>query len=176
MTLSTNQLTHYKWPVSVSQRIPATPQKIWETIASPGNLAYCHPFCKENPVLQWPGVGSQDEIHYYSGWVMRREFVKWVEGLGYDLTIGRPGGGKSYVTWRIIPMGDNEGMLTITIYPHAYQHLPVPLRWLPYRAILQPQLRKYLQAVLNGFAWYITTGEAVRKNQFGSHRWFSPDA
>ncbi|RME46747.1 MAG: hypothetical protein D6791_07505 [Chloroflexi bacterium] len=106
---------------------------------------------------------------------MQRTFVNWVDGVGYDLLIGREGGSQSFVSWRIAGVGDNAGKLTITIYPHAYQHLPVAIRWLPYVLKIQPELRKYLQSVVRGFEWYIVTKQSVRKNQFGSHRWFSSE-
>lgn len=40
-------------------------------------------------------------------------------------------------------------------------------------ATIQPALHSYLDAVLKGFEWFITTGKPVSKNQFGSHKWFS---
>jgi len=36
-------------------------------------------------------------VYYYSGWVLQRDFINWIDGVGYDLTIGRQGGRKSYV-------------------------------------------------------------------------------
>ncbi|RME48767.1 MAG: SRPBCC family protein, partial [Caldilineae bacterium] len=114
----------FKWPVSVSRSIEAPPQQIWSVITTPGNLETCHPFCKKNPVYKWPGIGSRDAIHYHSGWILHREFVNWIDGVGYDLTIGREGGRKSYVTWRITEERGNAGRLTITIYPYIFQNVP----------------------------------------------------
>lgn len=173
MEYSTDWKARFKWPISVSQKIEASPQKIWSAISSPGNLEDCHPFCKQNPVSNWPGPGSIDTIYYYSGWVMDREFINWIDGVGYDLSIGRIGGRKSYVSWRIIEAQNNIGTLSITIYPHALQNIPIPFRWIPYIGYIQPSLRSYLKSVTRGFEWFIKTGKPVRKNQFGSHRWFS---
>ena len=39
---------------------------------------------------------------------------------------------------------------------------------------LRPQLRAYLQSVVKGIDWFLTHGEPVRRNQFGTHGWFSP--
>jgi hypothetical protein len=117
-------------------------------------------------------VGSEDVIHYYSGWILHREFVNWIDGIGYDLIIGRENGRKSYVSWRIT--GDpEEAQLSITIYPHALQQIPVFLRWIPHLAVVHPALQSYLRSVVKGFEWFITTEKPVCKNQFGSHRWFS---
>lgn len=173
MIYSAEVIEKFKWPVSVSQKIDVPPESIWAVIAKPGNLKDCHPFCEDNPVIEWPGVGSKDTIRYFSGWILQREFVNWLEGTGYDLTIGREGGRKSWVSWRIRNEEDGTGTLTITIYTHFLQNIPAVIRWLPYIFYVQPALHSYLESVVKGFEWFITTGKPVRKNQFGSHKWFS---
>jgi len=105
---------------------------------------------------------------------MQRRFIKWIEGIGYDLEIGRPGGSQSFVSWRIISAGENQSFLQITIYPHIVQNLPVLIRWLPHLVFIKPQLKRYLRSVTGGFEWYIIHGEPVPKNHFGFHPWFSP--
>ncbi len=173
MDYSSENIEHFRWPISVSRPIQASPQQIWLAISKPGNLNDCHPFCASNPVSAWPGVGSVDTIHYYSGWVFRRRFVRWIDKVGYDLLVGRPGGRKSYVSWRISGAQDDHGTLGITIYPHALQNIPSAVRWIPHILVLRPALQSYLEAVVRGFEWFITTGKPVKKNQFGSHKWFS---
>lgn len=173
MDYSVENIQKFKWPVSVSRKIAAPPQQIWSAITNPGNLDDCHPYCEKNPVHQWPGVGSKDTIHYYSGWILHREFITWMDGKGYDLTIGREGGRKSFVSWRITEEPENTARLRISIYPFALQNISVAVRWIPHLVMLRPALSSYLDSVLKGFEWFITTGEPVRKDQFGSHRWFS---
>lgn len=165
----------FKWPVSATRPIKEPAEKIWAVISSPGNLAHCHPFCENNPVEKWPGKGSIDSVYYYSGWVYHRLFTGWFDSVGYDLEIGRKKGRKSQVSWRIHRINDTQSELTITVFPQVLQHLSVFIRWLPHFAYLRPMLRNYLISVVNGFEWYITTGEPVKRNQFGSHKWFSPD-
>jgi hypothetical protein len=126
-----------------------------------------------NPVDEWPGVGSRDTINYYSGWVLYRKFFNWIDGVGYDLTIGREGGRNSYVSWRITEEQENVSTLSITIFPHILQNIPVAIRWVPHIISIRPSLHSYLESVVKGFEWFITTGKPVVKNQFGSHRWFS---
>ena len=172
MAYLSERMNKFRWPVSVSQKIKASPQDIWLPMADAGNLNACHPFCEKNLVLKWPGVGSKDVIHYYSGWVMQREFVNWIDGVGYDLYIGREGGRKSFVSWRIT--NDQQGAkLRITIFPHTLQKIPSIIRWIPHFVVLHPGLHSYLESVLKGFEWYITTGKPVSKDQFGTHKWFS---
>ena len=173
MNYSAERLERFNWPVSVKRKIDAPAHSIWLAISRPGNLKDCHPFCKNNPVHQWSGVGSKDAIYYYSGWVYQREFTNWVEGVGYDLFIGREGGRKSCVSWRIIERSEDRNTLNITIYPHVLQNISVPIRWMPYRFYIEPMLQDYLESVVRGFDWFITTGKPVRRNQFGSHKWVS---
>ncbi|MEN8242529.1 MAG: hypothetical protein ABFS17_11445 [Chloroflexota bacterium] len=173
MEYTTGQIKSFKWPVTASRKIEAPTKDIWAAISSPGNLEDCHPFCEKNPVDQWPGIGSRDTIHYYSGWVLHREFTGWIDGEGYDLIIGREGGRKSFVSWRIIADRENSSRLDITLYPHILQNIPAIVRWMPHLAYIRPMMQSYLESVVNGFAWFITSGKPVKKNQFGSHRWFS---
>ncbi len=153
--------------------IAAPAERVWEVISRPGNLELCHPFCAENPVHVWPGAASRDEIRYLNGWVFERRFRRWIDGVGYDLEIGRPGGRTSFVSWRIMPMAEGTSALRISVYPWVLQRLPVAIRWLPYRLRLRPMLTQYLSSVIGGVEWYVTRGEPVPRNHFGSHPWFS---
>ena len=166
-------LPGFKWPVMFEQPISVPAEMVWNTISMPGNLEQCHPFCVKNPVEVWPGEGSRDEIHYLSGWIYERRFNRWIDGVGYDLEIGRQGGGKSFVSWRIKPQGNHNCILKISIYPHVLQNLSVVIRWLPHILYIRPLLRRYLSSVTRGFEWYVIRGEPVPRNQFGEHPWFS---
>ena len=163
----------FKWPISASVMIAAPQEKVWDVISSPSNLELCHPFCDRNPVDVWPGANSRDRIYYLSGWFYERIFLEWFEGIGYDLEVGRPDGGKSYVTWRIKPTAPIISELQITVYPHTLQKVNFVIRWLPHIFYLKPMLSNYLDSVTRGFQWYIETGEPVPRNQFGQHPWFS---
>jgi hypothetical protein len=163
----------FKWPVAAVQAIAAPAEKVWDVISTPGNLEFCHPFCKRNPVQVWPGPDSRDEVHYLSGWVYERRFLRWLDGSGYDLEIGRQNGASSFVSWRITPTDERNCTLRITVFPHALQNIPVTVRWLPHILRLRPMLKAYLVSVGGGFEWYVTRGEPVPRDQFGKHPWFS---
>jgi hypothetical protein len=163
----------FKWSVAVAQPIAASTTEVWAAISAPGNLEPCHPFCARNPVAVWPGENARDEVHYLSGRVLERQFLRWFEAVGYDLEIGRRRGRTSLVSWRIASPASQGCILRITVYPHILQKMPVVLRWLPHYLRLRPMLRRYLSSVTRGFEWYITHGEPVPRNQFGSHPWFS---
>ena len=163
----------FKWPISVGRSIAEPAGKVWQAISAPGNLEKCHPFCAGNPVQVWPGANARDEVHYLSGWVFERRFLRWIDGVGYDLEIGRQGGSTSLVSWRISSTEPRSCVLRIAVYPHALQRVPVVLRWIPHTLRLRPMLRSYLSSVTAGFEWYVMRGEPVPRNQFGTHPWFS---
>ena len=165
--------SRFQWPVARERLIAVPSRQVWDLITTPGNLELCHPFCASNPVQAWPGPDSRDEVHYLSGWVYERRFVRWHEGAGYDLEIGRRGGGKSSVSWRITPVDEGHCVLKITVYPHVLQDWPGAARWIAFVLRLRPMLKKYLDSVLKGFEWYAVRGEPVPRNQFGRHPWFS---
>lgn len=173
MVTQIDRETGYRWPVAVERTIEVPAQEVWAAISRPGNLELCHPFCASNPVRVWPGPHSEDEVHYLSGWVYVRRFRNWIEGVGYDLDIGRSGGATSAVSWRIRPIDDQSCALKITVYPHVLQNVPVVIRWLPHLFRLAPMLRRYLKSVIGGFDWYLRSGEPVPRDHFGRHPWFS---
>jgi hypothetical protein len=173
MTTPAVPLPHFKWPVKVRRTIAAPTSKIWEVISSPGTLPLYHPFCKKNPVFEWSGPDSHDEVHYFNGVVLARRFRDWYDDVGYDLDIGRSSGRTSVVSWRIRPVKKRRSSIEIAVYPHTLQRVPAVVRWLPHLVWLRPQLKSYLQSVVKGLDWFITQGQPVRRNQFGAHRWFS---
>ncbi len=163
----------FRWPVAVEARIAAPAREVWAAISMPGNLETCHPFCAANPVEVWPGERSRDRIHYLSGWVFERRFCRWIEGVGYDLEVGRAGEGPSFVSWRIRPLDPDTCGLHTAVYASTLQYLPLAIRWPVHSLYFAPRLRSYLSSVTQGFAWYVTRGERVPRNQFGRHPWFS---
>ena len=162
-----------RWSVASERAIAAPAQDVWKVISSPGNLELCHPFCESNPVEVWPGEDSRDEVHYLSGRVFERRFRRWYEGTGYDLEIGRHGGGTSFVSWRIFPVDQHSCVLRITVYPEVLRNWPAALRWVPYLLRIRPMLKRYLESVVKGFEWHVVRGEPVPRDQFGRHPWFS---
>jgi len=164
-----------RWAVSVSQRIAAPREEVWRVISSPGNLESSHPFCTKNPVHEWGGANSRDEIHYLSGWSYERRFSEWHDGRGYDLETYRGDKRIASVSWRITEEDDATSMLEITVYPHVLQKWPAIARWFAYWLRIKPYLRSYLRSVVMGFEWYITKGERVPRDAFGKHPWFSKE-
>lgn len=163
--------------ISLNRQISAPLEKVWDVISTPGHLAQCHPFCKENPVENWSGVGSQDTVYFYSGKVLNRYCKAWIKGVGYDLHLTFPNlDTEAEAIFRISSGKDlTNSLLSITLVINVPQYFPWYFRWILSYFILGPALTNYLDSVLKGFDYYITTGKAVSRNQFGSHPFFSPE-
>ncbi|NNE68573.1 MAG: hypothetical protein HKN33_18555 [Pyrinomonadaceae bacterium] len=166
-------LPGFRWPTAVTHRMATPSERVWEVISTPGNLEQFHPFCSKNPVNNWPGEDSRDEVHYLNGWILERRFCNWIEGAGYDLQIAENGGKSSFVSWRVAPETSDSSILRIAIYPYVLQDIPSVVRWIPHLLRVHPMLKKYLVSVLRGFEWFVIRGEKVPRNQFGRHPWFS---
>lgn len=160
-------------PVSVRRVIEASSQLIWAAVTQPGYLTLCHPFCQENAVDRWPGVGARDSVTYYSGLHFQRDFVEWIEGIGYDLEIGPPPEKTAHVSWRIEPLNTARSALTITVTPYIRSDLPAGRKAAYQRRVFGKSIARYLDSVVQGVDHFVTTGHAVQKNQFGSHPMYS---
>ena len=162
-----------KNPINITKIINVPADAVWGIISEPSNLEKCHPFCKENPIINWPGDNARDEIHYLSGWIFERKFVRWIDKVGYDLFIKRKEGKSSFVSWRIKPIDDHSCSLSISDYMYKLDFIPKVLRWIPHILYVRPLLKNYLLSVTGGFKYYLQTGKSVSHNQFGIHPWFS---
>jgi hypothetical protein len=155
-------------PIPHSQLVQASRERVWQVISEPGNLVNFHPFCERNPVENWPGVGSRDTIYYYNGLVLVRDFTAWMDRQGYDLIASAEEGLQFKVSWRILSENDGYSTLNLTIRQILDEESERKTQ--QYARLLA----KYLQQVGQGFEYYLRTGERVTRNQFGSHRLFSP--
>jgi hypothetical protein len=160
-------------PVDGRLVIKAPPNRIWQVISQPGHLARCHPFCEKNEVDQWPGVCARDTITYYSGVHYQRDFVTWIEGVGYDLELGPPPHKTAWVSWRITPLDETRSELMIEVTPYLKSALPERRKLAYQRRAFGTTIADYLNSVVQGVDYVVTTGQAVRRNQFGSHPIYS---
>ncbi len=154
-------------PSRVTRCLRAETARVWHVMATAGALARYHPFCVQNPVTRWPGLGAEDAIHYLSGRVLHRRFTAWDEGRGYTLEIGPSKGPTSTVRWELQPVSAQESELTISIWPAAFSGYPRAVAAVLHRWYLRPVLCRYLDRVLKGLEYFLTTGRDVQPNQFG---------
>lgn len=148
-------------------------QQIWKVISSPRNLELFHPFCKTNDVIYWKNSEKrEDMLIYLNGLKYSRNFYHWEENEGYKLHIGTKDGKKSNVEWKITHHSDNS-FISIEVFPYISSKYPLFVNYILFFTIVKPNIKNYLQSVLNGLAWYMDHKEPVKKNQFGKHKWFS---
>ncbi len=160
--------------------VPAT--RLWNVISTPGYLESCHPLVEKNLTEAWPGRDSRDTVVYYGGDILHRHFTDWYEGVGYNIDVCNPKVKKSYrVTWRIQEHAPAESSLTIAIAPttdkYADKHTRGTARlltWLQHHIGRRLMAIWYLSLVLKGIEHVATTGQTVRRNQFGPYPVFSP--
>jgi len=100
--------------------------------------------------------------------VFERQFTGWDEGRGYDLLGTMEDGTTFRVSWRIEAVGPVGSSLTITIWPI------IPPGSEDRSRQISRLLTRYLKQVGEGLQHYLRTGQPVSRNQFGSHRLFSP--
>ena len=63
--------------------------------------------------------------------------------------------------------------LNITIYPYIFNTGNKILNIIPFYTFVKPKLDNYLKNIEKGLIYYLETNIKVKKNQFGSHNWFS---
>ena len=160
-------------PISATKTFDCSTEELWALISAPGNLNDAHPFCRTNEVLAWEDGNYRDRLVYLNGRTYVRVFQTWNPGEGYTLLIGEEGGPQSYVVWTIEATSAGGSQLTITVHPYLLANLPGVVAFLPYRLWIVPRMRSYLRSVVGGFAHVASTGEAVPRNRFGRHSWFS---
>ena len=156
--------------------INTTLSDLWDIISTPSNLEYCHPFCKKNPIIQWPGSEAKDKIEYYNGLVLYREFNFWEQEVGYDLTITRSQVDYAQVQWRITSLSKEHSKLQIDIQLTPQSAFPSYNKWMASlitTIYFKPKMSHYLQSVVQGFKYYAETRQKVKKNQFGYNPLFS---
>ena len=162
----------FNFKVSHSIKLPIPSSKLWTIISSKKNLELFHPFCKKNICIKWPGINSVDEIHYYNGKIYTRNFINWIENVGYDLYISRQDSAESLVKWRIKKVNCNS-ILTISIYPYLFNTNIKFLNFFPFFLFVRPILYNYLKKIGKGLLYFTKTQNKVQRNQFGKHIWFS---
>ena len=167
------KLKNYSDPITQSKNFEISTASLWELISSPGNLNDCHPYCLRNEVVQWNEKGHKDRLIYLNSRTYIPRFQSWNEGSGYTLIIGEEGDKQSLVTWSIEEISLYKSKLTISVYPYLLAKLPRIISFLPYVIWIRPRLKKYLKSVLSGFEYVAINNEAVPRNNFGRHPWFS---
>src|ERR1044072_2875834 len=153
--------------------IHASAAAIWKEISTAGQLNKYHPYCRENKVYKWPGVGSRDGLLYYSGLYFERDFICWSEGVGYDLLIGPPPRKSALISWTLRPQ-EAQTEMSLTITPILESHLLETTKKFFVQTYFGTSSEVYLDSFLAGVEHFMTTGQAVEAAQFGAHPIYAP--
>lgn len=155
----------------VSSQIEINNSKEWvlNIIRSPRNLEKIHPFCKKNIIEIWNEEKSIDYVHYYSGKIYKRKFMKW-NNEGYVLEIYEDRK-LATISWRI---NSNDKSSIIEIIARPYMPFKYKLiNIIIFNLYVRYLLKTYLDSVVKGLKYYSETNISVRKDQFGKHIWYS---
>lgn len=155
----------------VSSQIEINNSKEWvlNIIRSPRNLEKIHPFCKKNIIEIWNEEKSIDYVHYYSGKIYKRKFMKW-NNEGYVLEIYEDRK-LATISWRI---NSNDKSSIIEIIARPYMPFKYKLiNIIIFNLYVRYLLKTYLDSVVKGLKYYSETDINVRKDQFGKHIWYS---
>ena len=154
-------------------KLEQSQEKTWELISTPEILESVHPFCKENKVLFWKENHiKKDILIYLNGLEYYREFTQWDAPNGFKLNIGKKEGKKSRVIWEIKGLGA-QSQLKIKVLPYRSSKIPKVFYFWVHYFYIKPKLKDYLNSVLKGIKWYSINKIKVKKNQFGTHPWFT---
>lgn len=148
--------------------IDAPASVVWDTLARREQMCLCHPFCETSETHQWPGPASRDQLTYYSGETLHREFVSWLPGEGYDLEIGPGGHPVTFVSWRITPVDDQSSRLSIRIAPFPPETDEVGIE------AFYAMVDLYAEHLMKGYEYCVEEAAPVARNQFGVLEYFSP--
>lgn len=102
--------------ISAESEIAAPASTVWEQIIKPGGVVKWHPFVKENTTEHWNGIGSKDNVIYFSGRSFEREIVDWEAGTGYDLKLTENGKNEALAEYRITPINGNRCKFNVTVH------------------------------------------------------------
>ncbi len=99
--------------------------------------------------------------------------MTWLEGEGYDIEIGPPPHKTAHVAWRIKALREQRSELSLTVTPYLKTGLSERRKQSYERRFFGDTIEQYLDSVVRGVGHVATTGQAVQKNQFGSHPIYS---
>jgi hypothetical protein len=158
----------------VARIIQAPAADVWNVISNPGQLSKYHPYCRDNQVFKWPGVGSKDGVTFHSGLYAERDFMYWREGSGYDLQIGPPPRKVAWSSWNIHPLGEGQSELSIMDTPILDSHLYETTKKIYMQTYFGKSIEVYLDGLLRGVEQFVMTGQEVRPRQFGTDPVYAP--
>ncbi len=93
--------------------------------------------------------------------------------MGFDIEVGPPSRKTARVEWRITAQGAQRSELAITVIPYLKADLSDDRKRAYEKRLFGDTITHYLDSVVRGVGHVATIGQAVQKNQFGSHPLYS---
>ena len=104
--------------VTSTQHIQVSAPALWAAITSDRHLEACHPYIQKH-TKNTSTSGLSDVITYLNGVTFTRESTAWMDGVGYDLKVGKASEPKNEVAWRIEAVSPTSCKLSISVTPAA---------------------------------------------------------
>jgi len=159
--------------VTSTQHIDVSAPTLWVAITSDRHLEACHPYIQRH-TKNTSNSGLSDVITYLNGVTFTRESTAWMDGVGYDLIVGKASEPKNEVAWRIKEVTPSSCKLSISVTPRAVEKLPKLVRGVALVLFVRRHVGRYLNAVTGGIKLWVETGKPIDKTAFPRHPWFCP--
>jgi hypothetical protein len=157
-----------------SIQIDCNSEEIWNALNGEGHLLRFNPYISQHEhSCTWTKPGEHDICTYGSGIKLKRTLVEFRKKsiLKFQLDTGK----SKMRNWSLfeIKADPNATYFRVSYISRAYENVPRPIFPIFLRLILLPKYKKYLAHVCLGMRHYIQTGSSVKRNQFGSIKYFS---
>ena len=96
------------------------------------------------------GHRVEGSITYYSGRSYQRNFVAWMEGVGYDIELGESPNLTARVLWRIAPQTASSCRFSIEVIPYLKADLEDAQKARYLERLFGDHLQHYLDCVVKG--------------------------
>jgi len=160
--------------LNTSLKINASRKDVWKVMATTGHLEKVHPFCKLHTSKKFQGVGDQDFFVFYNNKEFNRIVIDWKDGESFTLDLFDETNYKQIVIFKVVEDVSGKSLMSIRFETNSFKDVPESKWDENYIKKVISNHKHYFSSVLRGFNHFITTGEVVKRNQFGIHQEYSP--
>ncbi len=149
-------------------------EKLWDLLRTPEHLKLTHPYCKDHIAEKWGVVGAKDTLVFNNDNKVIRE-VLFLDDHFFILSLTQVEKPENdiKVKFEAHKLLDDKCELYMTVSVDSFRKIPRPIWWLYAKYKVAPSYDLYIGSVIEGYKYYLETGEVVQKNQFGYHKEYS---
>lgn len=149
--------------VSVTKEIDASPEAVWAVLDDFGGVARYNPHVETSTVVDGPdtGTGAIRECQFYDGGRIEEEIVDYEFASGYTVEFVDMGGlplKRNVVELTILGVDENRTAVTMTA---TFTPKFGPIGWVMANVMMKSRFRRTFEAVLDGLASHLRTGQRV---------------